>query len=393
MTPAARYAAAITVLDDFLAGAPAEKLLSNWARGNRYAGSKDRAAVRDIVFDCLRCLRSFQARAGFGGGRGLAVGHILSQDQEPAAFFTGEGYAPPVLEQAEIDAIARHAPLSEAEKLDLPDWLLPVVQTSLGDDYQAYCAALQHRAPVDLRVNLCKSTPQSAMASLAKDGVVCAPVERVATALRVTENPRRVAQSAAYLGGQVELQDAASQAVVAALPLQNAKTVLDYCAGGGGKTLAMAALAPKAQITAHDASPARLAPLAERAKRAGARVKLLKQSPKETDLFDLVLLDVPCSGSGAWRRNPEGKWRFEAADLAELTQVQAEILRKTAGFVAQKGVLAYVTCSVFTAENQDQIAAFCAENPLWQLKSQQNFAVNDIGDGFFLAILEKTPPP
>ena len=389
MTPAARYAAAITVLDDFLAGAPAEKLLSNWARGNRYAGSKDRAAVRDIVFDCLRCLRSYQGRAGFCGGRALAVGHILSQDQDPATFFTGEGYAPPVLKQDEIDAIARNAPLSEAEKLDLPDWLLPVVQTGLGKDHKAYCTALQHRAPVDLRVNLCKSTPQSAQASLVGDGVVCGPVQGVATALRVCENPRRVAQSAAYLGGLVELQDAASQAVVAELPLQNAKTILDYCAGGGGKTLAMAALAPKAQITAHDASPARLAPLAVRAKRAGARVKLLKQSPKASDLFDLVLLDVPCSGSGSWRRNPEGKWRFGKADLAKLIQLQAGILEKTAAYVAQKGHLAYVTCSVFNAENQDQIAAFCEKNPQWHLKSQHNFAVNDIGDGFFLAILSR----
>lgn len=389
MTPAARYAAAIGVLDGFLAGAPAEKLLSNWARGNRYAGSKDRAAVRDIVFDCLRCLRSYQGRAGFTGGRGLAVGHLLAHDLDLAQFFTGEGYAPPVLDVAEIDAIAQNAPLSDAALLDLPDWLLAPVQSALGEEATAYCRALQARAPVDLRVNLTKTTRQSAQAALAKDGIVTAPVESVATALRVSENPRRVAQSAAYLAGAVELQDAASQAVVAALPLQNVKRVLDYCAGGGGKTLAMAALAPKATLVAHDASPARLAPLADRAKRAGARVQLLKKSPKDTDRFDLVLLDVPCSGSGSWRRNPEGKWRFEPHDLAELQHVQAGILQKTAGLVAENGVLAYVTCSVLRAENQDQIDHFCAENPDWRLKSHRNFAVGNIGDGFFLAILER----
>lgn len=387
MTPAARYAAAIGVLDGFLGGEPAEKLLSNWSRRNRYAGSKDRAAVRDIVFDCLRNLRSFQALAGFEGGRALAVGHILAQQGDVRAVFTGEGYAPAPLADTETKT---PKPLTEGEQTDLPDWLVAPMRASLGADFAAVCDRLRQRAPVDLRVNLRKNDRATAQEVLAEEDILTEPVEMVPTALRVVKNPRRVAQSRAYLDGRVELMDAASQAVVAALPLDQAKRALDFCAGGGGKTLAMAALAPNLRISAHDQSAARLAPLKDRSKRAGAPVRLLKSAPKPADgLYDLVLLDVPCSGSGAWRRAPEGKWRLTAQTLETLTKTQAAILANAPDLVSPEGCIAYVTCSLLQAENEDQIARFCAENPAWKPAYQRRFSLLECGDGFFLSLLKR----
>ncbi len=391
MTPAARYGAAIGVLDGFLTGEPAEKLLSNWSRRNRYAGSKDRAAVRDIVFDCLRNLRSFQHVAGFTGGRALALGHALAHGLQHEEVFSEIGYAPKPLNEDELTAFAgTRDPANEGVNLDLPDWLVAPLQETLGPDFTETCQIMRSRAPVDLRVNLRKGSREDAKAALAAEDILTEPVDFVDTALRVLENPRRVANSKPYLDGRVELQDAASQAVVAMLPLQDGPRVLDYCAGGGGKTLAIAALAPSARITAYDQSQARLEPLRDRAKRAGVPVRLLKLHPQEKDgTFDLVLLDVPCSGSGSWRRNPEAKWRLNEQGLAGLNETQSTILQAAADLVAPTGTLVYVTCSLLRAENEDRIAEFCKDRPEWEISHTHRFRLIDGGDGFFLTLLTR----
>jgi 16S rRNA (cytosine967-C5)-methyltransferase len=380
MTPAARLSAAIEVLDRILTGAAPEVVLTNWGRGNRFAGSGDRAAIRDLVYDCLRCKRSFAALGGGMTGRGLVLGGARAGGYE--ALFDGQGHAPAPVTPDD----AGHAPEGLAT-LDCPDWLASELQAALGVDFPAVMQALRHRAPVFLRVNLARTTREAAMAALAEEGIVAVPHRLASSALEVTGNARKIQTGAAYAEGLVELQDAASQAVIEALPLRDGMRVLDYCAGGGGKTLAMAARA-KLGLWAHDASPARMADLPARAKRAGAKVTITEDCAK-TAPYDLILTDVPCSGSGSWRRDPQGKWALTAEKLAELTRVQAAILDKVAPMVAANGVLAYATCSMLGSENEAQVAAFLARTPGWTQIGTHRFSPLDGADGFFIAILTR----
>ena len=391
MTPNARYAAAIDILDVVLTGAPTEKILTNWARSNRYAGSKDRAAVRDIVFDCLRRKRSFMHMAGFDGARGLIAGHIMAAGLAVEGVFTGERFAAEVLNDNELAQLKqiKETP-SDAVLLDIPDWLEPELRASLGDDFEASLGALQSRAPLDLRVNQNKASLENVRAELSKDDIETGMIDAVPDALRVTTNPRRVALSAAYLNGWVEIQDAGSQSVVDVLPFEQVKTVLDYCAGGGGKTLAMASHAGDGvRFDAYDRNKARMNDLPARAKRAGVSVNILQTDPALTDkTYDLVLLDVPCSGTGAWRRNPDGKWRFNNADLQDLLSVQSNILMNTHKLVASDGVLAYVTCSLLQQENEAQIETFLTRYKDWVEIRSLHIHPSGGTDGFFVSLLK-----
>jgi 16S rRNA (cytosine967-C5)-methyltransferase len=247
--------------------------------------------------------------------------------------------------------------------------------------------ALRDRAPVFLRVNLARTTQAKALAVLAEDGIVARPHPLAASALEVTEGQRRIDGARAYRMGLVELQDAASQAVVEALPLRDGMRVLDHCAGGGGKTLAMAARA-RLHLFAHDAAAQRLRDLPERAKRAGVRVTLTDM-PEAGAPYDLVLIDVPCSGSGSWRRDPAGKWRLTPESLLQLGQVQRAILARAAAMVAPGGVLAYATCSVLAEENESRIVDFLSENQHWEAQQMLRLDLAQGGDGFFLAVLAR----
>ena len=380
MTPAARVAAAIEVLDLILSGTNAEVALTNWGRANRFAGSGDRGAIRDHVFTALRCRSSFAALGGGLTGRGLMLGAVRAAGQDVAAIFSGEGHAP-----KPVQGEAGKTPQGYAA-LDCPDWLGPRLQSSLGADFAPVLQELQSRAPVFLRVNSAKVKREAAQAALIEDGIETIPVDWVNTALEVTGSARKIQTSQAYMTGLVELQDASSQAVIASLYLTPNAKVLDYCAGGGGKTLALAARGAK--VWAHDAFPARMADLPDRAARAGLRV-MITQNPAETKPYDLILTDVPCSGSGSWRRDPAGKWALTEARLAELTAIQAQILDTVATLVRHGGTLAYATCSLLTDENEAQIAAFQTRHPGWTLKTSRRFSPLQGGDGFFLATLTR----
>ena len=388
MTPAARIAAAIGVLDGILQGSPAEKALTNWARGSRFAGSSDRAAVRDHVFDALRRRRSYGWLGGADTGRGLMIGALRHSGIDPGDFFTAEKHAPAPLAPEE-SSIRSLADAPQPVCLDTPDWLWDEIGQSLGPDRDEVIALLQSRAPVFLRANLAKGSRDSAASELIKDGIETEPHPLSGTALRVNANARRIRRSAAYLNGLIEFQDVASQAAVDALPLADGKRVLDYCAGGGGKALAIAARW-RCAVVAHDADPKRMRDLPARMKRAGAGIVIAAAGGLDAlPPFDLVLCDVPCSGSGAWRRMPDAKWRLTRAMLSELAEAQSRILDAAAGFVAPGGTLAYMTCSLLHDENHGRIEAFLKRCPDWRLVRDERLLPLDGGDGFFFAHLAR----
>ncbi len=391
MTPAARVAAAIELLDQVIGGAPAEKTLTRWARANRYAGSKDRVAIRDHVFDALRCLKSFAAQGGAKSGaetgRAVMIGALRAQSIDPASFFTGEGYAPAALSEPEQEFVPDTP--DELTELDCPSWLAPQLRASLGADFAPVMSALRQRAPVFLRVNRVKSDVPGAMAALESEGIVARPHSLSPNALEVIENARRIRASRAYLDGLVELQDAGSQAIIDQIEITGDMRILDYCSGGGGKSLALAGRGAK-NLFAHDINPARLRDLPKRAERAQALVQILSNEEVQNAApFDLVLADVPCSGSGTWRRAPDEKWRLSAEKLDELCAVQAGILDEISARVRPGGSIAYVTCSLLECENEAQTDAFLRRHGEWELTVKTRLNPLDGGDGFYLALLRR----
>lgn len=392
MTPGARIAAAIGILDAVLAGTPAEQALTNWARASRFAGSGDRAAVRDHVFDALRCRRSFGALGGGGdtaNGRALMIGALRSAGIEPDMLFTGAGHAPAPLTDAERAVSVAPGTLPAPVACDCPDWLWPRIEASLGAVAAEALTRMQARAPVFLRVNLARTDVAGAKAALEAAGIATGPAPLAPAALRVTAGSAKLRAAAPYLEGLVELQDVAPQAAVAMLPLRPGMRVLDYCAGGGGKALAMAAAEPALKIWAHDADPARMRDLPARAARAGARIATLATGELAATTFDLVVTDVPCSGTGTWARTPDAKWRLTPARLDGLVRIQRGIVAAAARLVRPGGALAYMTCSVLREENEDRIADFLAAATGWKQGDQRRFSPTEGGDGFFVSILTR----
>lgn len=387
MTPAARVNAAIDLIDQVLAGAPAEKTMTNWARANRYAGSKDRVAIRDYVYDALRCLKSYAAQGGAETGRGIMIGALRAAGVDPMTLFTGQGYGPDpltedeqVLPTNEMDALAA---------LDCPEWLAPQLKSALGENFAPVLKVMQKRAPVFMRVNNVLSDVDKAIQALADEDIIAEPHPLSPTALLGVKNPRRIRASGAFMDGFVELQDAGSQAIVDAIPVSEDIKVLDFCAGGGGKSLALAGRGVK-KVLAYDLNEARMRDLPKRAERAGADVKILrKDAVLNAQPFDLILADVPCSGSGSWRRSPDEKWRFSAERLDELCAVQAGILDEISDLCAADGTIAYITCSMLESENEDQIKAFLSRHPEWHEATSLRLSPLDGGDGFFLALLKR----
>jgi 16S rRNA (cytosine967-C5)-methyltransferase len=376
-------------LDAAIAGEPSERALTRWARASRFAGSKDRAAVRDLVYDALRQRRSLGWLGGGETGRAILLAQQRAEGADLDALCTGEGFDPAPLTKRERAGPCRSlAEAPDAVRLDFPDFLDTELRASLGDDFEAVLVAMQSRAPVDLRVNTLKTNADAATVVLARDGVQVAPHSLAKNALRVLTNPRLVAASRAYTQGMVELQDVSSQFVAEAAGARPGMTGLDYCAGGGGKTLALAsAVQGRGRLMAWDINPRRMADLPERARRAGATVRILSDDERAAlkPACDLVLVDAPCSGSGAWRRKPEGRWRITADELAGYPPLQDGILDAAAALVKPGGRLVYSTCSLFFRENEERAAAFAARHPGWIAEGARRLSPLDGGDGFFFA--------
>ncbi|MFA7586299.1 MAG: RsmB/NOP family class I SAM-dependent RNA methyltransferase [Novosphingobium sp.] len=357
MTPAARVQAAIEVLDLVIAaarsgGAPADRILTDWFRTRRFAGSGDRRAVRELVYAAIRSCGEVPV-----DGR-AAVLLLAQNDPALAALFDGSRHAPAPIVAGEPVATAGIAPA----------WLEAELVAS-GVDGQAATALLE-RAPLDLRVNTLKSSrdtlelPEPVAHTLAPHGL------RLLSGASVDRWP-------AYADGWVEVQDTGSQLACGAVEARPGETVVDLCAGAGGKTLALAAaMENRGRLLACDTVRARLSRLAPRAERAGATMietRLLDPGREMTALDDVrgqadaVLVDAPCSGTGTWRRNPEARWRLNPADLKRLAALQAHILDYATQLVRPGGRLVFVTCSLLDAEGADQAARFLAGHPGWRV--------------------------
>ena len=349
MTPGARISAMIEILETVLAGVPTEKALTNWARARRFAGSKDRAAIRDYVYQAVRCRRSSGAWPSPGSARAWALGSLRQQGADIGALFNGLGHAPAVLDLAESDISSPTPP----DLYDVPDWVLERMIEDHGmEKAHEIAGVLRDRAPVCLRVNLRKATIQQVQEALEADGILTELNPICDTALNVLSNHRKVAMHACFKNGLIEKQDAGSQAVAARIPVHG--RILDYCAGGGGKSLAIAARTG-ATLFAHDINHGRMSEIEPRANRGGHDISVIAPDDINTaGVFDTLICDIPCSGSGAWRRSPDGKWRLTSDELLVFVNLQRKILEKAIEHLAPGGTLAMVTCSIFASENQEQ---------------------------------------
>jgi 16S rRNA (cytosine967-C5)-methyltransferase len=399
MIPAARIQSAIEIVDQWQSGSDGlDRELAAWGRGNRYAGSSDRRAIADLVYDTVRRLRSAAWVAGSddsAGGRDLVLGSLVLDGLDQAALsalFSGARHTSAPLSETELARLGQ--PLDGASRpirLDFPDWLSPHF-AAIPD---AALELMRRRAPLFLRVNLLRADRAAAIAALDAEQIVTEPGLLSPTCLTVLSGARSVARSCAYLDGLVEVQDAASQAVADYAQAMPGNTVLDYCAGAGGKALALAAaMAGRGHLHAHDIAPQRLAQLGARAVRAGVEITPCEpdQIGTLTGRCDLVLVDAPCSGSGAWRRNPDAKWRLTDDQLAGYVQTQDAVLDQAAAAVRRGGRLIYATCSLLTIENQQRVANFLATHADFH-PGREPLVLTPVdgGDGFFACdILRKS---
>ena len=385
MTPAAQISAAIEVLDDISKRRrPAVDALKDWGLAHRFAGSKDRAAIASLVFDALRKRASAAFVMEDDAPRAIMLGALREAHGAPAeaiaVLCSGERHAPAPLSDNERERL-RTATLDAAPdhvRGDYPEWLAPRFEAAFGARAAEEGAALAARAPVDLRVNILKSSREQALEKLAHLAPTPTPLSPIGLRIDVGQGrgPALTGETA-YIKGLVELQDEASQLAALLCAASPGEQVLDFCAGGGGKTLALAAqMHNRGQIYAHDSDGRRLAPIHERLERAGARNVQVRAPRGASDVLadlegrcDLVLIDAPCTGTGAWRRHPDAKWRLAPGALELRLKEQRELLAKALRFVKPGGRLAYVTCSVLREENEDQVAAFLESNPDFAARS------------------------
>ena len=321
MTPAAHIAAAIEILDLILEGAKVETSFTKWSRSHRFAGSGDRNAIRDIVYDALRQKNSLTKRSKKISGRSWIIALLQKNEVNLDEYFGVSRYSPPKIKKWELDLLPIE---NDSDIHDIPDWLWPKWKATLGRKANDVANTLKKRANIFLRVNITKCARKDAIQALQKDGITSKLHPTVSTALIVDEKTRNIKNSEAYNLGLVELQDASSQASVLQLSTSQIGPILDYCSGGGGKALALNAYLKK-PIFAYDVNFFRMKDLPKRASRSGADIRIIKSNDLKNYYYGLVFCDAPCSGSGTWRRDPEGKWSITLQNFQKLLSLQENI--------------------------------------------------------------------
>ena len=391
MRDGGKIAASIQVLNDVLnQRTPVKDAVRDWGKRNRYAGSKDRAWISGLVLDALRRKNSIESQMEATGPRPLAIGALKlawGWDVRKVEEAFRDEHAPSALTGKEREGLLL-APDPAAPphvRGDYPEWLAPHLARAFGPDAVIEAQAMAQRAPVDLRANTLKSDAEKAGRAL--ESVKGKPIPELVNGFRIPapdaiERGESVEAIPAYSKGWVEVQDMGSQIAAAASCAAPGEQVLDYCAGGGGKTIAMAAMMQnKGQIYSHDVDGRRLSALIPRMERGGVRNVQLRH-PKEnasledlTGHMDLVMIDAPCTGVGTWRRKPDSKWRVSETALAKRLEDQAMILRTACNYVKPGGRLVYVTCSFLMEENEDQVASFLADRPDFKIEDAAESAI------------------
>ena len=435
MTPGARAQAAIEILGDLHDAGPADRYLSRYFRGRRYIGAKDRRAISTTVYGVLRRRAEIDWWISDGNleapeppsRRRVVAALALAESWDDAAFesaFDGGDYRPGPLTDIERTLLARlprNGAISAVEgqpdwvRFNYPQWLDAELRRSLGDELAPTMRALSEGAPVDLRANTLKTSRDEAQAKLRAEGLASEPTCFSPIGLRLGGRATLPAAQA-FRDGLIDVQDEGSQIAALMVDAEPGMAVADLCAGAGGKTLALAAaMGNHGRIVAADVDRDRMKGIAARLDRAGVSVvetvaldDAEAASLLEEDAFDRVLLDVPCSGTGAWRRNPDARWRLTPDDLERDLARQAEILDHGARLVRPGGRMVYVTCSILCSENLEQIDGFLARapgfgpveiGPIWErcIGGSRTGGDRDLAlsparegtDGFFVAVLER----
>lgn len=428
MRDSARIQTAIEILSNMkVANIPMDNILRDYMRGRRYIGSKDRKHIVELIYDVIRAT----ARLGWwlerqsheDTPRARVIAYLILNGMSAYDVdirFVEENHCTGVLTIDEENLVKVlegksliHPDMPQAVQVECPEWAESDLKALFGDDFADHMAAMLEPAQIDLRVNTIKLTREQAQDSLAKDGVESIFTPYSPTGLRCTGKPY-LSATKAFHKGFVEIQDEGSQLIAHVCGVQPGMRVLDYCAGGGGKTLALAAqMQGKGIIFAMDNSSKRLEKGRKRYKKAdvhNVEVRSLEDDKnrkwlrRQKDAMDIVLVDAPCSSSGTWRRNPDLRWNWYGPTLQEITTLQSEILDRVADKVKIGGRLVYATCSLFTQENDDQIKQFLEKYPNYSvLDLSQNWAIEGESpisgpylrlnpkdhktDGFFTAVL------
>jgi 16S rRNA (cytosine967-C5)-methyltransferase len=422
-----RLSGAIEVLNDIeTRRRPVADALKDWGLSRRFAGSGDRAAVGNIVYDALRMKLSHAWL--MDSAKPAALGHAVMfrqwgfSPESLAAEFDGDKFAPESLDADALSAFQSRK-LDDADAYiqgDIPEWVVPLFQENFGDGWLKEAQALALRPSLDLRANTLRADRGKVIHALEDAHARPSAIARNGIRIPSGEGPSRLPNVTAELSfakGWFEVQDEGSQIVADLVMAQEGEQILDYCAGGGGKTLALAAtMHNKGQVHAYDSDRKRLAPIIERLRRAGTRNVQVQEHEKSLaplkGKFDRVLVDAPCTGTGTWRRRPDTKWRLTSKNLEERIGQQREALEKASAYVRPGGTLCYVTCSVLPEENQAQVAAFLHADPSFEMVSALDgwntlFGVNPVKphsadgmtltlspaltdtDGFYFAMLRK----
>ncbi|WP_019219976.1 RsmB/NOP family class I SAM-dependent RNA methyltransferase [Bartonella florencae] len=421
-----RLQAAIDVLKEIeIRHRPVGEALKDWGLSHRFAGAGDRAAIGTIVYDVLRRRYSLQWRMESDDIREIVFGALLDTGkmtiEQIDSELAGDRFAPQLLGNKQRQSWQRRQLVDAPDYVrgDIPQWCEVHLRPVFSDNWVIEAAALATRPSLDLRVNILKATPEKVLQELAKTKLQSLSWFRQALRIAPSEKFGRhpnVQVEPAFQKGHFEIQDLGSQIVAHLAEARESMQVLDYCAGAGGKTLALSAnMNNRGQIYAYDLEKARLAPIFDRLRRAGVRNVQIRAQKEElkplVGQMDRVLLDAPCSGTGTWRRRPDAKWRLTLEQVRQRQSAQRTILNESIDYLKQNGHLIYITCSLFVDENEEQISHFLQQNSnfcpidmraLWQ----KHFSLSNVQptfsnyglilspattktDGFFLSVLQK----